>query len=97
MEKDIILCVENLNYICFQLNRIKLLLPLNGETTQQNEESSTSYSPILNANWQFDEPYMKYISIVYSTKEMNKPHVFFFLKCNLRITQEYSQPKIVGK
>ena len=45
MEKDIILCVENLNYIC-----IKLLLPLNGETTQQNEETCTSYSPILNAN-----------------------------------------------
>ena len=50
MEKDIILCVENMNYICFQLNRIKLLLPLNGETTQQDEESCTSYSPILNAN-----------------------------------------------
>ena len=49
MEKDIILCVENMNYICFQLNRIKLLLPLNGETTQ-NAESCTSYSPTLNAN-----------------------------------------------
>ena len=34
--------------------------------------------------WQFDEPYMKYISVVYSTNEMNKPQIFFLFKMQLK-------------
>ena len=36
--------------LCFQLNRIKLFLSLNGETSQQNEKTRTSYSKMFNAN-----------------------------------------------
>ena len=44
---------------------------------------------------------MKYISIVYSTKEINKLQKvydkFFLLKYNIRTIEEHFQPKIGGK
>ena len=48
---DIILCVEtSVNTIQFYVFNLKLFLSLNGETSQQNEKTCTSYSKMFNAN-----------------------------------------------
>ena len=71
----------------FLLNCIKLFLSLNGETSQQNEITCTSYSKMFNANDSSMngtcDTYVQYLAQKTST--------------SLRIIQEYFQPKIGRK